>query len=182
VSPRSLLGDPEFVLLAFGVRFLHLHGSEVLEFGWRQAPWQILERRRAVSAPKSSSLSLFLLVSSALPGAQEGVRGRICLGGIGFGCRSRRDALVVRIGGCGGKLGSWLVVVGFKVLAMEPPRGFWDSASSFLKFLPYFIGLLILGVIKGDMLLKSLASFWYLGFFDGCVCFSLGRALLRNLV
>jgi hypothetical protein len=89
---------------------------------------------------------------------------------------------VVRIGGCGGKLGSWLVVVGFKVLAMEPPRGFRDSALSFLKFLPYFIGLLILGVIKGVMLLKSLGSFWYLGFFDGRVCFSLGGSLLRNLL
>jgi hypothetical protein len=40
------------------------------------------------------------------------------------------------------------VLVGFKALAMEPPRGFWDTALNFLKFLPYFIGLLILGVIK----------------------------------
>jgi hypothetical protein len=53
-------------------------------------------------------------------------------------------APVVRIGGFGGKLAS----VGFKALAMEPPRGFWDTALNFLKFLPYFIGLLILGVIK----------------------------------
>ncbi|GJN02542.1 hypothetical protein PR202_ga19904 [Eleusine coracana subsp. coracana] len=32
---------------------------------------------------------------------------------------------------------------------MEPPRGFRDAVLSFLKFLPYFVGLLILGVIKG---------------------------------
>jgi hypothetical protein len=50
---------------------------------------------------------------------------------------------------------------------MEPPREFWDTALKFLKFLPYFIGLLVLGVIKGDMLLKSLASFWcYILFSD----------------
>uniref|UniRef100_A0A0D9ZMA6 Uncharacterized protein n=1 Tax=Oryza glumipatula TaxID=40148 RepID=A0A0D9ZMA6_9ORYZ len=31
---------------------------------------------------------------------------------------------------------------------MEPPSGFWASLGSFLKFLPYFCGFLILGVIK----------------------------------
>ncbi|CAN6249118.1 unnamed protein product [Urochloa humidicola] len=35
---------------------------------------------------------------------------------------------------------------------MEPPRGFWASLLSFLKFLPYFCGLLILGFIKGVLL------------------------------
>nr|CAB3487427.1 unnamed protein product [Digitaria exilis] len=33
---------------------------------------------------------------------------------------------------------------------MEPPSGFWASLLSFLKFLPYFCGLLILGFIKGS--------------------------------
>ncbi|KAL7232692.1 hypothetical protein ACSBR2_010659 [Camellia fascicularis] len=32
---------------------------------------------------------------------------------------------------------------------MEPPRGFLASLWSFICFLPYFIGLLILGIIKG---------------------------------
>ncbi|CAL0299151.1 unnamed protein product [Lupinus luteus] len=32
---------------------------------------------------------------------------------------------------------------------MEPPKGFWASLWSFLCFLPYFIGLFILGHIKG---------------------------------
>ena len=36
-------------------------------------------------------------------------------------------------------------------LPMEPPTGFWASLLSFLKFLPYFCGLLILGFIKGDL-------------------------------
>nr|CAH67471.1 H0805A05.1 [Oryza sativa] len=35
---------------------------------------------------------------------------------------------------------------------MEPPSGFWASLGSFLKFLPYFCGLLILGVIKGILI------------------------------
>jgi hypothetical protein len=44
---------------------------------------------------------------------------------------------------------------------MEPPTGFWASLLSFLKFLPYFSGLLILGFIKGDLLfcLFALCSF-----------------------
>ncbi|XP_052196004.1 uncharacterized membrane protein At3g27390-like [Diospyros lotus] len=32
---------------------------------------------------------------------------------------------------------------------MEPPRGFWLSLGRFICFLPYFVGLLILGLIKG---------------------------------
>ncbi|XP_043726150.1 uncharacterized membrane protein At3g27390-like [Telopea speciosissima] len=32
---------------------------------------------------------------------------------------------------------------------MEPPRGFLASLWSFLRFLPFFIGLLLLGIIKG---------------------------------
>lgn len=32
---------------------------------------------------------------------------------------------------------------------MEPPTGFWASLWQFLRFLPYFIGLLLLGIIKG---------------------------------
>lgn len=35
---------------------------------------------------------------------------------------------------------------------MEPPRGFLASLWSFICFLPYFIGLLILGIIKGIVL------------------------------
>ncbi|XP_071916336.1 uncharacterized membrane protein At3g27390 isoform X2 [Coffea arabica] len=35
---------------------------------------------------------------------------------------------------------------------MEPPRGFFASLWSFICFLPYFIGLLILGFIKGIIL------------------------------
>ncbi|XP_043703916.1 uncharacterized membrane protein At3g27390-like [Telopea speciosissima] len=32
---------------------------------------------------------------------------------------------------------------------MEPPRGFWASFWSFLRFLPFFIALLLLGIVKG---------------------------------
>ncbi|KAI3885003.1 hypothetical protein MKW98_002395 [Papaver atlanticum] len=32
---------------------------------------------------------------------------------------------------------------------MEPPKGFWVTLWSFIRFLPYFIALLILGIIKG---------------------------------
>ncbi|GFP94091.1 uncharacterized membrane protein at3g27390 [Phtheirospermum japonicum] len=32
---------------------------------------------------------------------------------------------------------------------MEPPRGLWASLWNFICFLPFFIGLLILGIIKG---------------------------------
>jgi hypothetical protein len=36
----------------------------------------------------------------------------------------------------------------FQGVGNGAPEGFWDTALNFLKFLPYFIGLLILGVIK----------------------------------
>ncbi|KAK1314493.1 putative membrane protein [Acorus calamus] len=32
---------------------------------------------------------------------------------------------------------------------MEPPEGFWATIWSFLCFLPFFIGLLLLGIVKG---------------------------------
>ncbi|KAL5793306.1 hypothetical protein ACOSP7_001900 [Xanthoceras sorbifolium] len=32
---------------------------------------------------------------------------------------------------------------------MEPPKGFWASLWNFICFLPYFIGLLLLGITKG---------------------------------
>ncbi|MQL78713.1 hypothetical protein Taro_011142 [Colocasia esculenta] len=32
---------------------------------------------------------------------------------------------------------------------MEPPRGFWVSLWNFICFLPFFVGLLLLGIIKG---------------------------------
>ncbi|KAL1531593.1 hypothetical protein AAHA92_31717 [Salvia divinorum] len=35
---------------------------------------------------------------------------------------------------------------------MEPPMGLWASLWSFIRFLPFFIGLLILGVLKGIMM------------------------------
>ncbi|KAJ6821329.1 putative membrane protein-like [Iris pallida] len=35
---------------------------------------------------------------------------------------------------------------------MEPSRGFWASLWNFLCFLPFFLGLLILGIIKGALL------------------------------
>lgn len=34
---------------------------------------------------------------------------------------------------------------------MEPPKGFLATLWSFLRFLPYFVGLLILGIIKGKV-------------------------------
>ncbi|KAL5208895.1 hypothetical protein ABZP36_033330 [Zizania latifolia] len=35
---------------------------------------------------------------------------------------------------------------------MEPPTGIWASIWSFFKFLPFFVGLLLLGIIKGVLL------------------------------
>ncbi|KAJ3675476.1 hypothetical protein LUZ60_004518 [Juncus effusus] len=35
---------------------------------------------------------------------------------------------------------------------MEPPRGFWATLWRFLRFLPFFFGLLLLGIIKGAIL------------------------------
>ncbi|KAF7801569.1 putative membrane protein [Senna tora] len=32
---------------------------------------------------------------------------------------------------------------------MEPPKGFWSSLWNFIRFLPFFLGLLLLGNIKG---------------------------------
>uniref|UniRef100_A0A0D3FX66 Uncharacterized protein n=2 Tax=Oryza barthii TaxID=65489 RepID=A0A0D3FX66_9ORYZ len=64
---------------------------------------------------------------------------------------SRED---VNSGGLEESVGSWPLAcwLGLKEaeesLPMEPPSGFWASLGSFLKFLPYFCGLLILGVIK----------------------------------
>jgi hypothetical protein len=42
---------------------------------------------------------------------------------------------------------------------MEPPSRFWASLWYFIKFLPYFCGLFLLGLIKGDMILSSPVSF-----------------------
>ncbi|XP_008796032.2 uncharacterized membrane protein At3g27390-like [Phoenix dactylifera] len=35
---------------------------------------------------------------------------------------------------------------------MEPPKGFWATLWRFLRFLPFFLGLLLLGIIKGALL------------------------------
>ncbi|CAL9193624.1 unnamed protein product, partial [Musa hybrid cultivar] len=35
---------------------------------------------------------------------------------------------------------------------MEPPKGFWATLWSFLCFLPFFLGLLLLGIVKGTLL------------------------------
>ncbi|KAH9624816.1 hypothetical protein KSS87_018132 [Heliosperma pusillum] len=35
---------------------------------------------------------------------------------------------------------------------MEPPSGIWASVLQFLRFLPFFVGLLLLGIIKGLLL------------------------------
>jgi hypothetical protein len=52
---------------------------------------------------------------------------------------------------------------------MEPPTGFWASLLSFLKFLPYFCGLLVLGLIKGDVLFCLFLS----ADFNPCIQFEL---------
>uniref|UniRef100_M8BMT2 Steroid nuclear receptor ligand-binding n=1 Tax=Aegilops tauschii TaxID=37682 RepID=M8BMT2_AEGTA len=47
---------------------------------------------------------------------------------------------------------------------MEPPSSsrLWASLWTFIKFLPYFCGLFILGLIKGDILISLLCCFfWY---------------------
>ncbi|OAY86031.1 putative membrane protein [Ananas comosus] len=35
---------------------------------------------------------------------------------------------------------------------MEPPSGFWATLWSFLRFLPFFVGLLLLGIVKGALI------------------------------
>lgn len=55
---------------------------------------------------------------------------------------------------------------------MEPPRGFLASLWNFICFLPYFIGLLILGLIKG--LYSFLTVFncvFFFRFFNGELLF-----------
>ena len=47
---------------------------------------------------------------------------------------------------------------------MEPPKGFWASLWNFIRFLPYFIGLLLLGNIKGKFFFFGYKGvlFWFL--------------------
>ncbi|CAI9758552.1 unnamed protein product [Fraxinus pennsylvanica] len=46
---------------------------------------------------------------------------------------------------------------------MEPPRGFLASLWNFIRFLPYFIGLLILGFIKGIVLFPFVCLIMMIG-------------------
>lgn len=46
--------------------------------------------------------------------------------------------------------------------SMESPRGFWASLWDFICFLPYFIGLLILGLVKGVVLSPFIGIFMLL--------------------
>lgn len=47
---------------------------------------------------------------------------------------------------------------------MEPPRGVLASVWNFICFLPFFNGLLILGVIKGMLSICSWVLFTLVGF------------------
>lgn len=44
---------------------------------------------------------------------------------------------------------------------MEPPKGFLASLWSFICFLPYFIGLLLLGIIKGNFFFNCQFCSWF---------------------
>lgn len=67
----------------------------------------------------------------------------------------------------------WEIWVGKDWLAMEPPKGFWASLCNFIRFLPFFIGLLLLGSIKGrcQLLYSSL-------YFALHPCYSVSSSLL----
>ena len=54
---------------------------------------------------------------------------------------------------------------------MEPPTGFSASLLSFIRFLPFFIGLLLLGTTKGKM---AMDLFFVLLEFFFCFCEFLG--------
>lgn len=60
--------------------------------------------------------------------------------------------------------------VSTKLLNMEPPRGFWASLWDFICFLPFFIGLLILGFIKGAVLSPFIGIFMLLSNFGLALC------------
>ncbi|EHA8590162.1 putative membrane protein [Cocos nucifera] len=46
---------------------------------------------------------------------------------------------------------------------MEPPKGFWATLWRFLRFLPYFLGLLLLGIIKGALLFPLICLIMTIG-------------------
>ncbi|THU70804.1 hypothetical protein C4D60_Mb08t28860 [Musa balbisiana] len=46
---------------------------------------------------------------------------------------------------------------------MEPPQGFWATLWSCLRFLPFFLGLLLLGIIKGALLFPFVCLIMTLG-------------------
>lgn len=60
---------------------------------------------------------------------------------MGFQCIFELGLLILLLG-----------VVHFLLLgAMEPRKSFWSTLWRFLRFLPYFFGLLVLGIIKGAL-------------------------------
>ncbi|CAL9131865.1 unnamed protein product [Musa textilis] len=46
---------------------------------------------------------------------------------------------------------------------MEPPQGFWATLWSCLRFMPFFLGLLLLGIIKGALLFPFVCLIMTLG-------------------
>lgn len=50
---------------------------------------------------------------------------------------------------------------------MEPPQGFWATLWSCLRFLPFFLGLLLLGIIKGRFILSLFTFLSYRSLFCG---------------
>lgn len=54
------------------------------------------------------------------------------------------------------------------IAKMEPPSGFWATLWSFLRFLPFFVGLLLLGIVKGVSFFLSLV-FCVLIYGNSCV-------------
>ena len=52
---------------------------------------------------------------------------------------------------------------------MEPPSGFLATLWNFICFLPYFIGLLLLGTVKG---LSFILGIWFLSCTNWCSFFN----------
>ena len=59
---------------------------------------------------------------------------------------------------------------------MEPPRGILSSLWQFILFIPYFTGLLLLGVLKGINFHSILIEFVVVGFY----CFSVIQFTISN--
>lgn len=92
------------------------------------------------------------------------------MGSFGF-CREELGLILRRV--CVGFVEIWVGLWSVE-RHMEPPKGILASLWNFIRFLPFFIGLLLLGTIKGGH-----CQFWFL--VSRLFCFSLVPVILLFL-